>query len=51
MSGGRQNISAERQMLHAWKLSFPHPTNGNEMNFESPFPDDFKTLLDRITPL
>jgi 23S rRNA pseudouridine1911/1915/1917 synthase len=51
MYGGRQNISAERQMLHAWKLSFPHPTNGNEMNFESPFPDDFKTLLDRITPL
>jgi 23S rRNA pseudouridine1911/1915/1917 synthase len=46
--GGKQSIQAERQMLHAWKLSFPHPTNGKEMNFESPFPEDLKTLLESL---
>jgi 23S rRNA pseudouridine1911/1915/1917 synthase len=30
-----------RQMLHAWRLGFAHPRNGERMNFESPIPPDF----------
>ncbi|MGE3310390.1 MAG: RluA family pseudouridine synthase [Limisphaerales bacterium] len=32
---------AERQMLHAWRLAFAHPTTGRRMAFEAPLPDDF----------
>lgn len=46
--GGKQGFAAERQMLHAWKLTFPHPRTGREMNFESPFPEDFKNLLEAV---
>ena len=31
-----------RQALHAWKLGFSHPANGNYLEFMSPFPDDLK---------
>lgn len=30
-----------RQMLHAWKLSFPHPADGRTMSFQMPPPADF----------
>ena len=30
-----------RQMLHAWKLTLPHPKSGEMMDFTSPLPDDF----------
>lgn len=40
---------AERQMLHAWKLSLPHPKTGDTMSFTSPLPDDFRTLKELIT--
>jgi len=30
-----------RQMLHAWKLGFFHPGNGEWMQFQSPIPPDF----------
>jgi 23S rRNA pseudouridine1911/1915/1917 synthase len=33
--------SARRQMLHAWKLSFPHPASGEFMDFTCPPPADF----------
>ena len=29
-----------RQLLHAWKLSLPHPVSGEMMNFTSPLPPD-----------
>ncbi len=32
---------AQRQMLHAWKLSFRHPFSGRRMRFDSEIPDDF----------
>ena len=35
----------QRQMLHAWKLSFPHPVLNKTVNFETPIPDDFKNIL------
>ncbi|MBE6390119.1 MAG: RluA family pseudouridine synthase [Lentisphaerae bacterium] len=33
-----------RQMLHAWKLSLPHPASGEMMTFISPLPEDFEHL-------
>jgi 23S rRNA pseudouridine1911/1915/1917 synthase len=34
-----------RQMLHAWKLGFPHPRTGEWKTFEAPLPDDFKQAV------
>ena len=34
-----------RQMLHAWRLAFPHPATGAPLSFEAPPPSDFATLL------
>ena len=41
-------ISHERQLLHAWRLSFTHPTTGEPMEFESPLPADFLAALERL---
>jgi 23S rRNA pseudouridine1911/1915/1917 synthase len=35
----------ERQMLHAWKLSFKHPVSKAEMALEAEFPDDLNEML------
>jgi 23S rRNA pseudouridine1911/1915/1917 synthase len=37
--------SMERQALHAAKLTFPHPTTGVSMSFESEMPEDMRALL------
>ncbi len=38
--GSRQKInSRDAILLHAWKISFPHPTRQEEMTFEAPLPD------------
>lgn len=34
-------VSAPRQMLHAWKITFAHPRTGKKMQFVSPVPADF----------
>lgn len=34
-----------RQMLHAWRLSLPHPATGAPLAFEAPPPADFAALL------
>ena len=47
--GGNQVIDAPRQMLHAWQLSIPHPTeDGHMMDFEAPFPEDFEILAEEM---
>ncbi len=46
--GGKQNIEVPRQMLHASKLSFPHPHTGTLVEYEAPFFDDFETILNKI---
>lgn len=33
-----------RQLLHAWKLSLPHPETGDMMTFTSPLPEDFQRI-------
>jgi 23S rRNA pseudouridine1911/1915/1917 synthase len=37
-----------RQALHAGRLSFPHPTTGAVMAFESPLPEDLRALVRRL---
>lgn len=34
-----------RQMLHAWRLAFPHPVDGTMIRVEAPVPDDFTQML------
>jgi len=36
---------AARQMLHAWRLAFTHPTTGKRLNFEAPMPADFEAAV------
>ena len=42
------DAAPERQMLHAWRLSFTHPSHGGQMTFEAPLPDDMQSLLSRL---
>ena len=38
-----------RQLLHAWKLSLPHPESGEMMHFTSPMPPDFAVYHEMLT--
>jgi len=40
--------SAERQMLHAWRLAFDHPATGAPLSFLAPLPADFSRMLNAI---
>ncbi|MBB6062200.1 23S rRNA pseudouridine1911/1915/1917 synthase [Thermosipho japonicus] len=45
-SGKKDEVyGATRQMLHALKLSFYHPTTEEKMTFVAPLPKDFKRVL------
>ena len=44
----RNKEGARRQMLHAGVLGFVHPVTGEYMEFESPLPEDFRKVLDRL---
>jgi 23S rRNA pseudouridine1911/1915/1917 synthase len=37
-----------RQALHAYRLSFRHPTDDRPLTFEAPLPADFADLLGRL---
>ncbi len=41
-------LGLRRQWLHAQRLGFPHPADGRWMEFESAYPDDLASALDRI---
>ncbi|MDX1950845.1 MAG: RluA family pseudouridine synthase [Verrucomicrobiota bacterium] len=51
--GERQNkrlvsqtrFKPSRQILHAWKLAFTHPTRKVELQFIAPVPEDFKAAI------
>ena len=36
-----------RQALHARTLGFRHPVTGEQMDFDSPWPNDFAALIDK----
>ena len=38
----RGKVLVGRLMLHAWRLSFHHPSDGRVMRFEAPIPEEFK---------
>ncbi len=50
----KQNIFFERQfglqnlLLHAWKLSFRHPLNGQEISLSCPTPAHFRTIMQEL---
>ncbi|HBM16333.1 MAG TPA: RluA family pseudouridine synthase [Lentisphaeria bacterium] len=44
--GGKQSISAPRQMLHAWKIEFPHPSTNELLSIECPLPEDFQKFIE-----
>lgn len=45
--GGRQAYGLGRQFLHATRLAFPHPVTGEEIDVESPLPEELALALER----
>jgi len=43
-------LSPPRHCLHAHRLTFQHPTTGNQMSVLAPLPDDMQALLNALTP-
>lgn len=35
----------KRQALHAWRLSFSHPSSSEQVSFEAPLPEDMRQLI------
>ena len=48
MYGGAKRLPAPRQMLHAWKLTLPHPETGELLQLEAPLPEDFTAYLAKL---
>ena len=48
-AGGRWSelLGAERQLLHASRLSLSHPRSGATLTFEAPLPDDMSEFMAR----
>ena len=44
----KQALGASGQLLHAKILGFQHPKTGEYMEFESPLPEDFQQILERL---
>jgi 23S rRNA pseudouridine1911/1915/1917 synthase len=44
-SSSAQRARAARQMLHAWKLAFPHPLTGEMIRVEAALPEDFQRAM------
>ncbi len=42
-------IAAPRLMLHARELGFVHPTNGRDLDFVDPLPEDMRAMIERLT--
>lgn len=43
-----KRLGLTRQWLHARRLAFDHPSTGERITFESPYPTDLAMALDRI---
>jgi 23S rRNA pseudouridine1911/1915/1917 synthase len=41
-------LACPRQLLHAWRLEFDHPTQGQRLSFEAPLPADFAAFLSQL---
>lgn len=45
---GKEVKGLNGQLLHAYKLSFTHPTTGKEVSFIAPLPDYFENYLKKL---
>jgi 23S rRNA pseudouridine1911/1915/1917 synthase len=45
---GRSDPRVPRLMLHAWRLTLPHPVSGEPLRLEAPIPTDFATALEAL---
>ncbi|WP_119729831.1 RluA family pseudouridine synthase [Thermomonospora amylolytica] len=43
-----ERLGVRRQWLHAIRLGFEHPTTGEQMEFEAPYPDDLARSLELV---
>jgi 23S rRNA pseudouridine1911/1915/1917 synthase len=46
-----KELGISRQFLHAYRLSFPHPTRGEMLDFTDPLPPDLEEALARLRGL
>ena len=46
-----RTLGLERQWLHAMGLGFIHPGTGDYVHFESTYPQDLQTALDRLADM
>lgn len=46
---GNRKIAKDGQLLHAYRLTFVHPTSKKEVSFEAPLPQRFKEILDHLS--
>ena len=44
----KQKFSLNGQLLHAYSLSFTHPSTGEELTFSAPLPPYFSLLLEKL---
>ena len=44
----KQKFSLNGQVLHAYELTFTHPSTGERMTFNAPLPPSFQELLDKL---
>ena len=44
----RNNERFGRQMLHAWRLAFPHPSTGATVRVEASIPPDMRAVMDAL---
>jgi 23S rRNA pseudouridine1911/1915/1917 synthase len=43
-----KSVPVPRVMLHAWKLSLPHPITGETLDLEAPIPEDYAGVLNAL---
>ena len=47
-SGKQSDLGLDRPFLHATRLGFEHPENGERMSFESSLPPELQTVLSEL---
>lgn len=47
----KNRFGVEGQMLHAYQLGFIHPTTGEYMEFNAELPEEFQSVMDKISVL
>ena len=47
-SPSNKKFKAERQLLHAYKLTFPHPTTKEVFTSTAPIPNDLQFFIEKI---